>query len=229
MTHGNDDQLIDEVRIRFNEKYRRGDAPWMRPAVAPMVHDFVQLLIGQNSHPILLDLGCGNGWISIILAQQGIEVHGIDGSEIAITEANRRKTEAALENCHFEVGNGLDFPYADGQFDAVFDRGFLHHIPESAWSTYLAGLLRVLKPNGFFYLECFSEQSEKKGFYPQRDDGYSHTSFDDQTGYRTHDEFFTRERVMDLFGHHFTVVNEDKETTRSKDGAVMRFLIFRRK
>jgi ubiquinone/menaquinone biosynthesis C-methylase UbiE len=46
----------------------------------------------------------------------------------------------------------LDFP--DGHFDAVFDFGIIHHIPN--WKDCIQELKRVLKPNGEVILEELS-------------------------------------------------------------------------
>jgi ubiquinone/menaquinone biosynthesis C-methylase UbiE len=46
----------------------------------------------------------------------------------------------------------LDFP--DNHFDAVFDFGIIHHIPN--WKDCIQELKRVLKPNGEVILEELS-------------------------------------------------------------------------
>ena len=88
----------------------------------------------------ILDIGCGNGWLSTLYRLEGDEVHGIDISELNIEKAKSRGVQALLHN----VENGL--PYNDSFFDIIICVDVLEHLffPEKiVKETY-----RVLKNNG---------------------------------------------------------------------------------
>ena len=223
-----DKELVEQVRLRFNEKFRQNDTPWLRHDFPPLVKPLAELLMARSGEPQLLDIGCGNGWLTIYFAEAGIEAFGIDGSEIAIAAANQEARKRDLANVHFLVGNGLNWPYAANAFDAVFDRGFLHHVPKSMWPDYLAHLKRVLRPGGYFYLEVFGEDSQKRGIHPAKDGKFSLSTFEPQFNYWTHDEFFTKERVLDTFGADFLMLKEHYDKERSAAGGQLRSFIMQK-
>jgi 2-polyprenyl-3-methyl-5-hydroxy-6-metoxy-1,4-benzoquinol methylase len=91
----------------------------------------------------VLDLGCGNGSLSSVIAQQGYEVVGIEesGQGAAIARQN-------FPDCHFIEATIYDLPYAELQnsFDVVLSVEVIEHL------FYPRELVRAakecLKPNG---------------------------------------------------------------------------------
>lgn len=62
-----------------------------------------------------LDVGCGGGGASILAAELGAKVNGIDATPELIELAAERET-----NGDFQVSDMENLPYEDGQFDVVF-------------------------------------------------------------------------------------------------------------
>lgn len=94
----------------------------------------------------LLDLGCGQGQVTRLLAQQhpGCTALGLDLSAEMIRRA--RKVRPALVNLSFRQGDALDLPLADQSMDQVVCVASIKH-----WPHRLAGLQevhRVLAPDG---------------------------------------------------------------------------------
>ena len=94
----------------------------------------------------ILDLGCGTGWATRMLAQRaaGVQAIGVDVSPgmVARAEALHSFTiRARYEVCPFEA---LDF--GDATFDRVFSMEALYYAVDL--EQVLAELLRVLKPGG---------------------------------------------------------------------------------
>lgn len=76
----------------------------------------------------VLDVGCGVGRWSSLMAQQGAQVTGMDLSPTMITEANRRASAAGLQDrCDFRV---QDLAHLDAgrKFDLVLGVTVLQHI-----------------------------------------------------------------------------------------------------
>ena len=203
---------MDAERIRrivehFERLYREGIKPWEEHGLEPHVSFFAGLLLAEAPAPRLLDLGCGSGWVSIVFARAGIRVTGIDSSPTAIAEAWERAREQGVEeNVEFQEGDALGFPYPDGAFDAVFDRGFFHHVPESESPRYLSGVTRVLKPRGLFSLSAFSENNPP------------------DIGRR-----FERADIERIFGTHFDVEHFEVDPIPNDAPAHLNHVIFRKK
>jgi ubiquinone/menaquinone biosynthesis C-methylase UbiE len=99
----------------------------------------------------VLDLGCGTGAVTLLLASRGITVQAVDHSPEMIEVAKDKAQRAGLaERIAFHVGDVRDLPFESGRFDGVTCQRVLHHLSDPA--TVLAEVDRVLKPGGFFYL-----------------------------------------------------------------------------
>jgi ubiquinone/menaquinone biosynthesis C-methylase UbiE len=100
----------------------------------------IQIEPGSN----LLDLGCGNGRVIDILKSIKIEYTGLDISEELIKLAQKKYPRRK-----FVVGDLLDTPFGDNEFDYALSLATLHHIPsEELRLRALEEIRRILKPNG---------------------------------------------------------------------------------
>jgi SAM-dependent methyltransferase len=91
----------------------------------------------------VLDIGCGIGRWSRLLATRGAEVTGVDLSPTMIREAQRRTAAAGLaERCRFLVQDSAHLD-AGGQFDLVLGVTVLQHILDpQALHAALEGIVR---------------------------------------------------------------------------------------
>jgi 2-polyprenyl-3-methyl-5-hydroxy-6-metoxy-1,4-benzoquinol methylase len=111
-----------------------------------LCHGLIRLIHGQR----ILDLGCGNGRLAILLAQSGNVVIGVDNSEEQIRLARSNPDASGA----FAPGGSLEFRHApmeatglpDAGFDSVILSQSLHHAakPKEA----LAESRRLLAPGG---------------------------------------------------------------------------------
>jgi len=104
----------------------------------------VELLAPQAGERIL-DLGCGDGALTIKLAELGCDVVGVDGSAPQVAAARRLGLDARVAD-----GQRLGF---DAEFDAVFSNAAIHWM-KAAPDDVIAGVRRALKPGGRFVAEC---------------------------------------------------------------------------
>ncbi|MGM0439036.1 MAG: class I SAM-dependent methyltransferase [Patescibacteria group bacterium] len=109
----------------------------------------------------VLDLGCGNGRFFDALKEKQVDYIGLDKSEKLILKAKDKFPEA-----NFEIGDGLNMPFADDYFDYVFSIAVLHHMPsEETRVQFLKEVKRVLKKNGEVRLSVWNLINAKKSIY----------------------------------------------------------------
>jgi ubiquinone/menaquinone biosynthesis C-methylase UbiE len=99
----------------------------------------------------VLELGCGRGvGGEIILDRFGAaQVELIDIDPAMVERARRRL--AGRERTRVSVGDATRLDAPDEIFDAVFDFGAIHQIPD--WPAAVAEVHRVLKPDAHFFFE----------------------------------------------------------------------------
>ena len=122
----------------------------------------------ENSPLKGLDVCCGKGRNAIWLAGKGINMDGFDFSEIAITEAKRRKQHLALPGkINFQIHDAFDrWSYDDHQFDFVIDCFGSADIESQEGRDYVLNeTYRVLKPNGYYFLQI---DTPEIGFFAER-------------------------------------------------------------
>jgi 2-polyprenyl-3-methyl-5-hydroxy-6-metoxy-1,4-benzoquinol methylase len=92
-----------------------------------------------------LDIGCGTGSLSIVLAGLGYTVTGIDFSPemIAQAEAKAKASGYAIE---FHIMDGANPQFPPQQFDVILCRHLLWTLPEP--HEVLERWVKLLKPNG---------------------------------------------------------------------------------
>jgi SAM-dependent methyltransferase len=89
-----------------------------------------------------LDLGCGEGHNTRLLARQGAEVVALDISEQFV----RAASEFAAAGIHHVVGDGAVLPFESGSFDAV--TAFMSLMDVADPERTLQEVGRVLRPGG---------------------------------------------------------------------------------
>ena len=114
----------------------------------------------------VLDLGCGSGLLSIVLAGQGCQVTGIDFSADMLAQARANaERHGVADNAEFVQTDVHDLPFGDATFDLVVTRNVTWVLQDVA--RVYAEALRVLKPGGMFanidanYGKAFREAEER--------------------------------------------------------------------
>lgn len=100
------------------------------------------------------DLGCGTGSLSVLLAEQGYQVSGLDLSHNMLVAA-REKARFHGVAATFEQGDASCPPYDASSFDAVLSRHVLWAMPDPAvvlqrWADLLRTGGRLVLVEGFW-------------------------------------------------------------------------------
>ena len=109
----------------------------------------------------VLDVACGEGYGSALLARSAARVTGADLAQDAIAHARRRY--AAQANVEFHKADCAALPFADGSFDAVVSFETIEHVARQ--DAFLDEVRRVLRSDGLFILSCPNkiEYTDKRG------------------------------------------------------------------
>lgn len=95
----------------------------------------------------VLDLACGEGYGSALLARVAHSVVGVDISAEAVSHAS---STYARGNLAFRLGSASSLEFLDGVFDVVVSFETIEHLIEQG--QMLAEIRRVLRPEGFLLI-----------------------------------------------------------------------------
>jgi SAM-dependent methyltransferase len=109
-----------------------------------------------------LDVGCGEGHNTRLLAERGARMTGIDISTNFIRHAREAEKEHPL-GIRYEIARAVDLPFDEASFDFTVAFMSLMDIPET--ERVLAEVFRVLRPGGCFQFSiehpCFNPPHRK--------------------------------------------------------------------
>jgi ubiquinone/menaquinone biosynthesis C-methylase UbiE len=143
-------QYWDNEAARFDDEPDHGlHDPVVRSAWKNLLVNWLP------SHPgSALDIGCGTGSLSVLMAEMGHKVTGIDFSPAMIAQANA-KAKAANYSISFQVMEASSPELTPQQFKAIICRHLLWALPERArvlerWSNLLVPNGRLLLIEGYW-------------------------------------------------------------------------------
>lgn len=182
--------------VVWDNRYRHENPYEGKPPV-PFVNAIIQELGEDGRDKIGLYVGCGNGRNYVPLLEAGLRLHGVDSSEVGITQL--------IERCPAAQGKVFvgDFERQASArvFDYIVAIQVFQHGDEHRIKKYFANASDALKPEGrlFMWLNSAStkpghtshevDRNELGGFTIAYDSG-------PKTGVNTH--FYTLEELYDI-------------------------------
>ena len=167
----------------WESAYREGDTPWDKGQAAPPLVEFLKT---QKISGRVLVPGCGLGHDVRLIAEQGAEVLGMDIAASAVARA------AAIERVgkeSYELGDFLNLPrqYCES-YDWVVEHTCLCALDPELRRSYVAGVVRALKPGGYYLAVFYRNVPDYDG------DGPPHP--------------ISEEDIKALFGAQFSLINQ---------------------
>jgi ubiquinone/menaquinone biosynthesis C-methylase UbiE len=160
-------------------------------------------VLGVVSGRQVLDIGCGKGRFSLLLAEDGAVVTGIDISEVLLGQAKRRVKRAT-----FYTGSVTAIPVRSNSFDSAICIEVLEHVPDLRRA--IAEMARVLKRGGKAViidkniLGLHSRWNMPAAFYKFWMEQTGHWFYPKDTPFR--ERWFTSWGLSRLLRHHFRIV-----------------------
>ncbi len=121
-------------------------------AMNPLRTGWILDRLGPAQGLRILDVGCGAGLASEVLARAGAQVTGLDAAPAALAAA-RAHAEAQGLAIDYREGMPEDLPEGT-MFDAVVALEVVEHVTDR--DTFLASLARVLKPGGRLFMSTLN-------------------------------------------------------------------------
>lgn len=107
---------------------------------------------GTTPHGKVLEVGCGRG-VGVQIILDVFEADRVDAFDLdpKMVERARRRLARHRGAAQLSVGDVTAISAEDESYDAVFDFGIIHHVPD--WPAALREIYRVLKPGGRLFAE----------------------------------------------------------------------------
>lgn len=163
--------MSQETDFQFESAYR-GESPFGEGARPPwsigVPQPELSALIDQGKfHGDVLDVGCGEGAISLTLAELGHTTVGLDLSPTAIELARSEAAKWGLTRASFEVADISDFtgfpPGSEGRFGTIVDSTLFHSIPVEAREGYQRSISRAAAPGASYFALVFDKAGVAEG------------------------------------------------------------------
>ena len=142
-------------------------------------------VVGECRGKDILDLGCGNGYLSRRLAVKGARMTAVDGSSRMIKNAKARDRGSGVRYLRSDAGRLKGIP--DAKFDLVFANMSLMDMSDSSAEGALGEVARVLRRGGRFVASishpCFDVMSNS-GWVAEKSAGEDPVVYRKVTGYR---------------------------------------------
>lgn len=116
------------------------------------IRDAVLMVWGLQAEPRPLDvadIGCGAGTLSMMWAEAGHRVHGLEINRPLLDLARQRARNQDLE-IDFREGSAVALPWNDKSMDVCLLPELLEHVVD--WRVCVRECARVLRPGGILYL-----------------------------------------------------------------------------
>jgi ubiquinone/menaquinone biosynthesis C-methylase UbiE len=137
----------EQLRQEFNQWAQAGEGEKMEHHHLDITKKTMALM-DLKAGDRVLDLGCGSGWATRLLAPKGREIVGVDVSDEMVRQAQQASSNFA--NVKFLQGSAEKIPCPDNSFDKMLSvESFYYYSDQEAA---LDEIFRVMAPNGRIFI-----------------------------------------------------------------------------
>ncbi|WP_205876362.1 class I SAM-dependent methyltransferase [Mycobacterium camsae] len=164
--------MTSPVDFQFEQAYR-GESeqlgqgarpPWSIGEPQP---ELAALIEQGRFHGDVLDAGCGEGAISLALAERGHTTVGLDASPTAVKLATAEAQRRGLTDASFAVADISDFGSypagLTGRFQTIVDSTLFHSMPVELREGYQQSIVRAAAPGASYFVLVFDRAALPDG------------------------------------------------------------------
>jgi 2-polyprenyl-3-methyl-5-hydroxy-6-metoxy-1,4-benzoquinol methylase len=140
---------VEKVRSYFGESRNYLD---IRRYVIEIRKETVQEFIGQRTFDRILDIGCGDGSVTLPLLSPHTRLTLLDISSSMLAKAMSKIPPDLLPNVKTVNEDFMSVPLEPGSYDLITCIGVLAHVDSP--SAVIARTTSLLRPGGLLVLEC---------------------------------------------------------------------------
>jgi protein-L-isoaspartate O-methyltransferase len=158
--------LTEDLNRYYNERSSVYDVtagytdPESEKLREPTKQRFQQIFRGRN----VLEIACGTGYWTAIIAQAAESVLAIDNNRSLLEQAQKRCRQQA--NVRFQMADAFTLKGVSGSFNAAFGHWWWSHIPKKNIKAFLTALHIKLIPGA---IVLFNDQLPYDGFFSEQD------------------------------------------------------------
>lgn len=112
----------------------------------------------------VLDLGCGSGRHTVLLAKEGFEVYGLDNAPEGLMIVRKKLKDLGLKAKLKNADCYKKLPYENDFFDAVISTAVIQHNYHDKILFCISEIQRVLKPGGIVFVTVASKRRLERGY-----------------------------------------------------------------
>jgi SAM-dependent methyltransferase len=156
----------------FDSAYQSQTAPWVIGEPQPAIIDLERAgwIRGE-----VLDVGCGTGEHTILLARLGYDVLGIDFAPHAVEHARANAAQKGVD-ARFEVADAMNLG-DESAYDTIVDSALFHIFDDSDRPRYVRSLHAACRPGALVHVLALSDAG--RGFGPEVSEAVIREAFGD--------------------------------------------------
>lgn len=163
----------------------------------------------------VLDLGSGTGRNSFYFAELGAKVLGLEISGVAI-EIAKNNLIPSLNVKYIKQSIGDIFPLQDFSVDIAIDITSSNSLTENEREIYFSETLRVLKPNGYFFVKALCKDGDENAKYLLKNNPSSEYDTYIMPETKIVERVWSKQDFIDSYGKYFKIISLEKKTTYTK-------------
>lgn len=210
---------INEPWDLVYKKVDEAQPSWAKHGMPPLYSNFLAMarIAELPLRGVHADFGCGSCVKTIVMAQDGFDVMGIDQSGREFPNATRQIEQLGLASkCRLLQMDCRDTGLVNGAVSSATDILMGTHLPDAMWDEYIAELQRVMQPGSLMLWVLFSESDKHFHGHPVERTYYFDFAKVDRTLEPEADKYldyqnmfnrhFNEEDIRERIGRHFQIV-----------------------